>query len=59
MEQTGQATKRAEKMNNIRRTLGKMPLFGQNTKQLGLKMREGKRNVAISEVRGITQDDQK
>ena len=46
-------------MNNIRRTLGKMPLFGQNTKQLGLKMKEGKRNMALSEGRGATQDDQK
>ena len=46
-------------MNNIRRTLGKMPLFGQNTKQLGLKMKEGKRNMAFSEGKGITQDDQK
>lgn len=59
MEQNEQATKRAEKMNNIRRSLGKMTLFGQNTKQLGLKMKEGKRNAALSEGRGITQDDQK
>lgn len=46
-------------MNNIRRTLGKMPLFCQNTKQLGLKMKEGKRNIAFSEGREITQDDHK
>ena len=46
-------------MNNIRRTLGKMPLFGQNTKQFGLKMKEGKRDMASSEGRGINQDDQK
>ena len=46
-------------MNNIRKTLGKIPLFGQNTKQLGLKMKEGKRYMAFSGGRGITLDDPK